>query len=332
MNPPGAHSHEPAGRRVAGPLLAVGAAAAFALSIPLGKWLLGETSPFTLAGLLYLGAGISLTAYRRVAGEGKRAPGERVSSEPPSARRRGTVFLAAAIASGGVVAPLLLFWGLVTTPAVVASLLLSLEVLLTALLAGLFFREHVAIQVWGAVVLMAAGAVVLGWSGDGWAWSRGAGAIALATLFWALDNNLTREVSGYSATQVAQIKGLLAGTVNLAIGLALSNRLPTLTAVLMAGMVGAVSYGLSLVLFVRALRLLGSARTGSYFASAPLIAGVLSVALFREAPNIRLVGAFVLVGLAGVLMATETHTHEHIHEDTVHSHWHWPDEEHRHEH
>jgi drug/metabolite transporter (DMT)-like permease len=305
----------------------VGAAAAFAVSIPLGKWLLGETSPFTLAGLLYLGAGVSLTVYRHVAGDDTSAP-----ADSPAGRRRSTVFLAAAIASGGVVAPLLLFWGLVSTPAVVASLLLSLEVVLTALLAGLLFREHVAAQVWGAVVLMAAAAVVMAWSGDGWAWSKGAGAIALATFFWALDNNLTREVSGYSATRVAQIKGLVAGTVNLSIGLAVTRTLPTVDAVLLAGLVGAVGYGLSLVLFIRALRLLGSARTGSYFASAPLIAGALSVALFRESPSLRLVCAFVLVGLAAVLMATESHTHEHVHGDMVHSHWHWPDQEHRHGH
>jgi drug/metabolite transporter (DMT)-like permease len=124
----------------------------------------------------------------------------------------------------------------------------------------------------------------------------------------------------------------VAGTVNLAIGLAVSRTLPTIDAVLVAGLVGAVSYGLSLVLFIRALRLLGSARTGSYFASAPLIAGVLSVALFREPPSLRLVAAFVLVGLAALLMATETHAHEHTHGGVAHSHWHWPDQEHRHAH
>jgi drug/metabolite transporter (DMT)-like permease len=242
------------------------------------------------------------------------------------------VFLAAAVASGGTVAPLLLFWGLTSTPALVVSLLLSLEVVLTALLAGLLFREHVAAQVWGAVVLMAAAAAILGWSGDGWVWSSGATAVALATFFWALDNNLTREIANYSSTRIAQIKGLVAGAVNLSIGLALSNELPTPTVVVVATLVGAVSYGLSLVLFVRALRLLGSARTGSYFASAPLIAGVLSVVVLREPLNARLVGSFVLVGLAGLLMARESHAHEHTHGDSIHSHWHWPDADHRHRH
>ena len=93
-----------------------------------------------------------------------------------------------------------------------------------------------------------------------------------------------------------------------------------------------VLLGESLVLFVRALRLLGSARTGSYFASAPLIAGVLSVVVLRESPNARLVDSFVLVGLAGVLMARESHAHEHTHGDSIHSHWHRPDGDHRHRH
>ncbi len=320
-------SHRSTQGRFAGPLLAVGAAVAFALSIPLGKRLLDDMSAFTLSGLLYLGAGLGITAYRRLAERNEPA-----SNNDAAQRGRNTAFLAAAIASGGVAAPLLLFWGLSSTPAVVASLLLSLEVILTAVIARPFFHEHIALRVWGAVALMAAAVAMLGWSGSGWAWSTGTTAVALATLFWALDNNLTREVSGYSPARIAQIKGLVAGTVNLSIGLAVSKEFPNLTSAAITAAVGAISYGLSLVLFIHSLRLLGSARTGSYFASAPLMAAVFSVLLFRESLTLRLGGAFVLVGLAGALMVSESHAHEHAHDDLMHSHWHWPDEDHRHQH
>jgi drug/metabolite transporter (DMT)-like permease len=210
--------------------------------------------------------------------------------------------------------------------------LLSLEVVFTALLAGLLFREQVAKQVWAAVVLMVGASVLLSWTGGQSSWSPSAIAVALATLFWGLDNNLTREVRGYSAAHIAQVKGLAAGSVNLIIGIVITHHVPGLLPALAAGALGAVSYGLSLVLFVRALRLLGSARTGAYFASAPLVAALLSLAIFVERPGLRLLGAFVLVVVATVLMVTERHAHEHVHGDVTHSHSHWPDQEHRHTH
>ena len=173
---------------------------------------------------------------------------------------------------------------------------------------------------WAAVVLMAAASIVLGWTGGSSSWSFSAIAVALATFFWGLDNNLTREVRGYSAAYIAQVKGLVAGSVNLLIGIALAGQVPKLLPVLAAAALGAVSYGLSLVLFVRALRLLGVARTGAYFASAPLVAALLSLAMFLERPGWRLLMAFALVALGTVLMITERHAHEHVHGQVVHSH------------
>ncbi len=318
--------------RSRGPLLAVGAAFCFAISIPLGKWLLGDLSAFTLSGLLYLGSGLGLTAYRALVRRPLEDPADTPIGQPVAERRRSLIFLIAGIVVGGVIAPLLLFRGLSSTPAVMASLLMSLEVVLTALIARPFFHEHVAPRVWAALGLMLAAAAMMGWSRSGWTWSAGAIMVALATLLWALDNNLTREISTFPASRIVQLKGLTAGSVNLAIGLMVSGQPPALLRAVVALLLGAVSYGLGLVLFIGSLRILGSARTGSYFATAPLIAAVLSVVLFRQAPPLRLAGAFIAVGLAVALMVTESHSHEHSHGAEVHSHWHWPDQGHRHEH
>jgi drug/metabolite transporter (DMT)-like permease len=186
--------------------------------------------------------------------------------------------------------------------------------------------------VWAAVVVMAAASVLLSWTGGGSSWSFSAIAVGLATLFWGLDNNLTREIRGYSAAFIAQVKGLVAGIVNILIGIFVLGQVPSVLPALAGAVLGAVSYGLSLVLFVRALRLLGSARTGAYFASAPLAAAVLSLVIFAQRPGWRLLGAFALVVLATALMITERHVHEHAHGEVVHGHSHWPDEEHRHAH
>jgi drug/metabolite transporter (DMT)-like permease len=321
------------GSSLRGPVFALGAAVTFSLSVPLGKLLLGNIGSFTLAGTLYLGAGVGLSIYRAISRDPRKAHTPEAGGQAVDSRsRRSVLALVGAIASGGVIAPALLFWGLATLAASSVSLLLSLEVVFTALLAGLLFREQVAKRVWAAVVLMLAASVLLSWTGDRLSWSLSALAVVGATLFWGLDNNLTREVRGYSAAFIAQIKGLTAGSVNLVIGVAVLGQVPHVWSALAGAALGAVSYGLSLMLFVYALRLLGSARTGAYFSSAPVLAAVISLAVFVEQPGWRLLVAFALVVVASVLMVSERHVHQHIHGTMVHSHAHWPDEEHRHTH
>jgi drug/metabolite transporter (DMT)-like permease len=326
------HGQQASRGRLLGPGLAIGAAISFALSVPLGKWLLGDIGSFSLAGILYLGAGVALTLYRFITRERRSGHSDGSAAQKPASLRRSRRYLAGAVVSGGIIAPALLFWGLANLSAAPASLLLSLEVVFTALLAGLIFREQVARRVWAAVALMVGASVLLSWTGGQSSWSISAIAVGLATLFWGLDNNLTREVQGYSAACIAQVKGLVAGSVNLIIGIAVTGQVPGLLPALSAAVLGAVSYGLSLVLFVRALRLLGTARTGAYFASAPLVAALLSLVVFLERPGLRLVGSFALVLAATILMVTERHAHEHAHGGTTHSHAHWPDQEHRHSH
>ena len=321
------------GRNPRGPALALAAAVTFALSVPLGKLLLGNLGSFGLAGILYLGAGIGLSLYRLIARE---AHSDAASeSEPPShasSSVRSLLALVGATASGGVIAPALLFWGLSSLSAASASLLLSLEVVFTVLLAGLLLHEQVTKQIWVAVALMVAASILLSWSGERLSWSISALAVVGATFFWGLDNNLTREVRGYSAAYIAQVKGLAAGAVNLLIGVLILHQIPRPLPAMAAAALGAVSYGLSLVLFVFALRVLGSARTGTYFSSAPVLAALLSLLLFNERPGWRLVVAFALVVVGTVLMAIERHVHQHAHGSLTHSHAHWPDEQHRHSH
>lgn len=318
--------------RIRGPALAIAAAVSFALSVPLGKWLLGEMGSFSLAGILYLGAGLALTPYRLLTERRNPAVRNDSSREVSTSLRRSRLTLAGAVVSGGIVAPALLLYGLVSLAAASASLFLSLEVVFTALLAGVIFHEHVAKQVWLAVALMAGASTLLAWTNGGFSWSLSVLFIVLATLFWGLDNNLTREIKGYSPLHIAQVKGLIAGSVNLLIGVFALHQVPRVIGVAAGLALGAVSYGLSLVFFVRGLRVLGSARTGAYFASAPPIAAVLSMVIFLERPGFRLLGAFVLVIAATLVMISEKHLHPHAHGGEVHTHVHWPDDEHRHEH
>ena len=306
-------------------LFALLAAALFGASTPLAKLLVGEISPWLLGGLLYLGSGIGLGVARVIRDRGWK-PSGLVRNEWP--------WLLGAIAFGGVLAPVALMFGLTVTSGSVASLLLNLEAVLTALIAWVAFREHADRRVVAGMAAIVAGGVVLSWPGqDGGASNLlGPLAVCAACLCWAIDNNLTRRISGADALFVAASKGAIAGAVNCAIALLLGAQFPdalNLTATLAVGLVG---YGISLVLFVLALRGLGTARTGAYFSTAPFMGAAVALALLGESTSPAFWAAAALMGLGVWLHLTEHHEHEHTHDAFEHRHSHEHDEHHPHEH
>jgi drug/metabolite transporter (DMT)-like permease len=304
---------------------ALAAALLFGASTPLAKQLLQHTSPVLLAGLLYLGSGIGLSLGRLVRDRGWRAPG---------LRRAEWAWLLLAICFGGVLAPLLLMLGLARTPAASASLLLNLEAVLTALLAWIVFRENTDRRVVLGMALIVAGAAMLAGRGPSYmpgSWS-GALFIALACLCWALDNNLTRKVAASDAAFLAGLKGLAAGAVNTGLALLLGARAPGPAGIAEAMTIGLLGYGVSLVLFVLALRGLGAARTGAYFSTAPFMGAAIAVLTFGERPAPTFWLAAALMGAGVWLHLRERHEHAHTHQPVRHTHRHVHDEHHQHSH
>lgn len=308
-------------------LYALISAALFGVSTPAAKLLVGSIHPALLAGLLYCGAGIGVAVLRRVLPSiVERAPEVALS-------RTELPWLAGAIAAGGVIGPLLLMAGLARTDAAAASLLLTLEGAATALMAWFIFQENFDRRIALGMLLLVAGAAVLSWSGTP-TLDNVAGPLAIvgACVAWGLDNNLTRKVSLADPLQIVVLKGLIAGPVNLALGLALGAPLPGLSVALVAGVVGFLGYGVSLALFVVALRHLGTARTGAYFATAPFLGSAAAVIALGEPVTVQLVVAGLLMAAGVWLHLTEHHEHEHSHEPMAHAHPHVHDEHHQHAH
>lgn len=307
--------------------LAIASAALFGASTPLAKALLGEgVSPWLLAGLLYLGSGVGLAAFwigRRVI--------VRSSKEAPL-ERNDWGWMALVALSGGMVAPVLLMLGLVSTPASSAALLLNLEGLATMAIAWMVFRENVDRRLLIGALSILAGVLLLSWRGGNEGYGWGALAIAVACLAWGIDNNLTRKISGSDPVQVAMVKGLTAGLVNLLLAMVLGSHMPSAGLVTAAGILGFFGYGISLVLFVIGLRYLGTARVGAYFSTAPFIGALLAVALFNEPVTLQLAIAAALIAIGLWLHLSEKHSHEHVHEPMSHTHAHVHDEHHRHAH
>jgi len=303
---------------------ALASAALFGASTPLAKLLVGEMAPLALAGVLYLGSGIGLFAWFLL-----RKRREAVAS----LSRADFPWLAGAIAAGGIAGPALLMYGLTHSDGATASLLLNLESVLTAAIAWAVFRENVDRRVFLGMAAIVAGGIVLSWN----EMPRASGItgpllIAGACLAWAIDNNLTRRVSGGDAVTIAGMKGLVAGAVNLSLALFQGASLPGAGILSSAAAIGFFGYGISLVLFVVALRNLGSARTGAYFSVAPFFGAALALLLLRESPSSAFWTAAALMALGVWLHLTERHEHAHVHEPMEHAHPHVHDEHHQHRH
>ncbi|CAN5492122.1 DMT family transporter [soil metagenome] len=309
-----------------GPLFAFLAAGLFGASTPLAKLLLGSVDPWLLAGLLYLGAAAGLGIILLF----NRARGIAFPRIP----KADLPWLALATLFGGVLGPVLLMTGLQRTAASTSSLLLNLEGVATSVLAWVAFKEHYDRRIVIGMVFIVAGGIALNFSSAPFSVDALTGPLLIvgACLCWGLDNNFTRKVSTSDALVLTFIKGSTAGTTNTVLAFiagASLIRLPTLAPTLLLGFLG---YGLSVVLFVLALRNLGSSRTGAYFSTAPFIGAILSIVLFHEVPSTNLLVAGLLMSFGVYLHLTETHRHEHTHERLVHSHPHSHDEHHLHSH
>lgn len=306
---------------------ALASAFLFGAGTPLAKGLLGQISPWLLAGLLYAGSGLGLLIYRLI----KKLP-------TPQLNRSELLWLVAAVACGGGAAPVLLMFGLSGMAASHASLLLNAEAVLTTLLAWALFKEHLGSRIVLGMALIVAGALLLSWpqgviSADvqpAQLWP--ALAVLLACAFWALDNNFTRKVAHADASWIACVKGLSAGVTNLVLAYLLGAIWPSLGGISAAMAVGFLAYGVSLALFVVALRHLGASRTGAYFSTAPFVGAVISMALFTEPVSWQLGLASALMGLGVWMHLTEHHAHQHQHSAHSHAHPHRHDEHHLHGH
>lgn len=303
------------------------AALLFGASTPLAKLLLVQASPWVMAALLYLGSGLGLWLVRWL----RRSP-------PVRLERGEWRWLAGAVLAGGVVAPVLLMWGLASMPASGASLLLNAEGVLTALLAWFVFRENFDRRIALGMLAIVVGALVLSWPSAGSVefsslWPTLA--VLGACLGWALDNNLTRKVALSDASWLAMVKGLAAGATNLLLGWSLGVPWPAWGVAASAALLGFISYGASLTLFVLALRQLGTARTGAYFSVAPFFGALLALGLLDEplTGTLLLGGALMAIGVALHLTERHEHAHRHVPLDHDHEHTHGVgDDHHAHQH
>lgn len=303
---------------------ALASAALFGAVPLLSKLLLEAVSPLMLAGLLYLGAGLGLAAYRLLWNPG--------SNHEAPLTRADFPWLVLAIGTGGVAAPVLLMFGLALNAASSSALLLNVEGLATMAIAWLVYHENVDRRLLFGAFAILTGAVLLSWEGQGVALNPGALLVVAACVAWGIDNNFTRKISAADPVVIAMLKGLVAGTVNVVLALLAGAAFPPPAIIAAAAAVGLLGVGVSLVMFIRALRHLGTARTGAYYSLAPFIGATMAIVVLGEPLTVTLLLAGLLMAIGLWLHLAERHGHEHVHETWEHEHSHVHDEHHRHPH
>jgi drug/metabolite transporter (DMT)-like permease len=303
-------------------LLALLSAALFGAATPLSKALLTSFSPFQLAGLLYLGAAMGAATMAFKKGQ----------AQPWRMDNRNIIRLSGAVLCGGVLAPLFLLLGLKAASAASVSLWLPLELVATAILGRLLFRDHLGKFGWLGMLGVMAASVLLSF-GEGTAGIKAGVLILIACVCWGFDNNFTALIDGITPAQSTFWKGMVAGVINLGIGLLTQDFGGTSATTAGALGVGIISYGASIVLYITAAQNIGAARGQMFFASSPFF-GVLLSALFLG-ESITAIQLAAVVCLSGSLMLVfrDRHDHRHLHEELDHEHSHRHDDGHHlHEH
>lgn len=294
------------------------AALLFGLTIPASAPLLAYAGPNVLAGLLYVGAGIAVIA-----------PSLRRTPHTPTPTRHAPLRLAVAVIAGGLIAPVLILLALQQSSASEVSLLLNLELAATVVIAVLFFRDHLPWRGWvGTVIIVLAGVIL---AGGALGSPMAVILVALACILWAIDSNISATLP-FPAPRIVLVKGLVAGTANVLIGLLLGQPFPAMLALGAALIVGALGYGISLVSWIGAARRLGTARTTAIFALAPFIGALTAWIVDRSAPPTQLLAAAIAALGVALVITAGAHAHMHDHGDLRHAHPHLPDEDHRHDH
>ena len=307
-------------------IYAVLAAALFGSSAPAAKILLTHIDPVTLGALFYLGSGAGLLVYMWIV----RLSGKDRHTMEASLSRSDIPSVAGVVLFGGILAPMVLMVSLQHTPSATASLLLNFEPVATMILAVLFFHEAVDRRIILALGLITASCLILSYDPTAaWGISIAALGILLACIFWSLDNNISRNVAAKDPIHVVTIKGVIAGIVMIVIASTLGEAIPSPSIAVIAMCVGFFSYGgITSVLFLWALRGLGTARTGAVLALSPFFGVVIALFIFPDPLDATFFVALPVMAIGAYLLMTEHHSHSHHHLPVFHEHRHSHDDGH----
>lgn len=290
----------------------------FGVSTPISKYLLTYFNEFQLAGLLYLGAAFGTLPSTIFKGQVHLLKG---------IDKKNTLYILGSIGFGGILGSVLLLFGLGFSQASSVSLWLNLELVATAILGVIFFKDHLDKNTWIGIIITFCAGILLTYN-EGSSGTIAVIFISMACVCWGLDNHFTALIDGITPKQITFLKGIVTGFVNFAIGMVIDRNLPSYQLILGAVVLGVFAYGISIVLYIKSAQYLGATRSQVIFSSAPFFGFVSSWWLLSEQIRIIQIITALLMGFAIWLIIKTSHKHKHSHDELKHIHVHTHDDEH----
>ena len=282
-------------RNIAAIGYALAAALFYAINVPCSKLLLENVSPTFMAAFLYIGAGIGVGAMYLF---------QHKNENPEERLNRKDLPYTVGMVVLDIIAPILLMIGVRIGTSANSSLLGNFEIVATAVIALLVFKEKVSKRLWTAIGFITLSSIILSFDGSGsFQFSLGSLFVLGATACWGVENNCTRKISEKSTHQIVTIKGFFSGIGSLIVAFVIGERFPAVKYIVPALLLGFIAYGLSIFTYIRAQKTLGAAKTSAYYAVAPFIGVFLSFVLLHETVTVTYAVA-LLVMIAGTILAT----------------------------
>ncbi len=281
-------------------LLALLAAALYAINVPFSKLLIPLVAPSMLAGLLYIGAGVGMGVMLLA----KKAAGKTAVSNPLT--KKDLPYTIAMVVLD-IAAPIFLMYGIRHTTSANVSLLNNFEIVATSVIALVIFREKISAKLWIAIALVVLSGIILGFEGtQGFVLNKGSLFVLAACLCWGVENNCTRSISDKSSEEIVLVKGLCSGAGGVITALLLGESFPALLPLVLTMLLGFVAYGLSINFYILAQKELGAAKTSAFYSIAPFLGVGFSFLLLGEAPGLQFYLALAVMAISTILMVKDT--------------------------
>lgn len=281
-------------------ILAILAAALYAINIPISKLLLRNVDATMMAGFLYLGAGFGILIYGLVSkmfGKGDK--------KEPLTRKELPYTIAMVVLD--IIAPILLMLGITRTNSANVSLLNNFEIVATSLIALIIFKEVISRKLWFAIVLVTIASIILSFEGNGaFTFNKGSLLVLGACVCWGFENNCTKMISNKSSEEIVVIKGIFSGLGSVIIALIIGENIPSIKYILAVLLLGFIAYGLSINFYIMAQKDLGAAKTSAYYSIAPFLGVAFSMILLGERPRWQFYVALGIIVISTFIMIKDT--------------------------
>ncbi len=286
-------------------ILALTAAALYAINIPFSKLLLANIGPTALASLLYLGAGLGMAVTSIATSYAKKKSS--LSDPIRILFAKGNRIYTVGMVILDIAAPIFLMYGIKYANSSNVSLLNNLEIAATSLIALIIFKEKISKTLFCGIILVIISGGLLSYEGaEGLSFSIDSLFVIAACICWGLENNCTKKLSHNDSNAIVITKGIFSGIGSLTLAIVSKESFPHIIYIIFALVLGYIAYGLSIKLYVMAQNVIGAAKTRAFYSVSPFLGVFFSFVFLKETASPLFLYALVTMVLATAVIIFDT--------------------------